>query len=133
MQECGECTLCCTVLGVDELFKPPGEECRHLDNKKRCLDYEERPKTCKEFDCAWRLEFMVGDELRPDKIGVVVWARQWVAGYESVAQIHAMRKADFNKNIVKDLCTGFRRQGIAVVLVPSSGEDRLLLPPVPGT
>jgi Fe-S-cluster containining protein len=71
---CGPCNACCTVMGVSELLKPDRTPCEHLVNHstKSCGIYNDRPFSCKVFNCAWRYE-MVGSgvEDRPDHSGVI--------------------------------------------------------------
>lgn len=70
---CGECTLCCKVLGVAEIKKPPNVWCQHSATKKGCQIYNDRPSSCKEFSCVWLLSpDKMGDHLRPDKTHVVL-------------------------------------------------------------
>ena len=45
-RQCGGCTLCCTVAGVNELKKPPMVACRHLAGKG-CGIYASQPKACR--------------------------------------------------------------------------------------
>jgi hypothetical protein len=67
---CGECTACCTVLGVVELNKPAYTTCRH--DCGRCAIYESRPKTCRIWSCGWLLSHIEGDERRrPDRLGLL--------------------------------------------------------------
>lgn len=71
-RECGECTLCCIIPGIDkpDLQKLPKSVCRHCD--KGCAIYETRPEVCREYYCGWRKLEMVPDDWRPDKCGVFV-------------------------------------------------------------
>jgi hypothetical protein len=50
---CGDCTLCCKVLGVKELEKPTGQYCQHAVKSKGCGIYDSRPETCRSFRCMW--------------------------------------------------------------------------------
>ena len=70
-RQCGECTVCCTVLAVDELKKPMRWACEHLACGG-CRIYDERPTGCREFDCLW-LRGAIGDDegARPDRLGIV--------------------------------------------------------------
>jgi hypothetical protein len=79
VRECGTCTACCTVLVVAELHKPARWACDHV-NCRGCGIYENRPQSCRDFNCAWlRGEIprqitgqISGDEShRPDKLGVM--------------------------------------------------------------
>lgn len=74
IRECGECQACCTTHGVDELGKKPETRCQNLQKPPLfgCAIYEERPPSCRQWNCVWRAEPSVLDgESRPDKLGVV--------------------------------------------------------------
>ena len=68
-RECGECTACCSLMGVDALAKCQGEDCAHAD--KGCEIYEDRPSACREYSCEWK-RGRFKDSERPDRIGIVV-------------------------------------------------------------
>lgn len=64
-RECGKCSLCCKLVGVDELAKPPGKWCKDCaPGKEGCKIYETRPKSCRDFLCLWRVRFF--EELGPE-------------------------------------------------------------------
>lgn len=70
-KSCGECTACCTVIGVEELKKDPYTKCEHL--KENCSIYEERPNSCKIFECLYLSGNLLSldERNRPDKLGVI--------------------------------------------------------------
>lgn len=71
--ECGECKLCCKLLGVPEVTMP-NEWCPNCNVKgtgKGCTIYDTRPKQCRDFECGW-LANQGDPELRPDRIHIVV-------------------------------------------------------------
>lgn len=68
-RHCGECTACCTLLGVPELEKARYTPCEH-DTGKSCGIYEQRPPSCRAFQCIW-LQGLVPLEERPDKTGII--------------------------------------------------------------
>lgn len=70
-RSCGTCSLCCTVLRVDELAKRAGEDCRHQCSEKGCRIYETRPAICRSYQCLWRQGGLEDDE-RPDMTGGIV-------------------------------------------------------------
>src|SRR5690348_2936212 len=75
MRNCGRCNLCCKILGVVDLPKPKDQWCNHCDKGMGCRIYHSRPKTCREFDCVWLQDSdgkILGDDCRPDRIGVVL-------------------------------------------------------------
>lgn len=82
---CGDCTLCCTLLEVEEIDKPFITECKYVRKKgtdgcgQGCSIYAERPEPCQHFSCLWLAsqirtaehEVMPPD-LRPDQCHVVL-------------------------------------------------------------
>jgi len=70
-RQCGACSLCCTVLRVDELGKLAGESCPHLLEGGGCGIYERRPAICRAYHCLW-LSGGLDVEDRPDRLGAVV-------------------------------------------------------------
>lgn len=70
-RSCGACSLCCTVLRVDELGKRAGHDCSHQRGDKGCGIYETRPAICRGYQCLWRQGGLEDDE-RPDMIGGIV-------------------------------------------------------------
>jgi len=69
-RECGPCTVCCTVMGVEELKKKNYQRCCYLT--ERCSIYEARPPGCRDWSCNWLLGTLEGDERRrPDQLGLM--------------------------------------------------------------
>lgn len=68
---CGTCSLCCTVLRVDELSKPAGRDCVHQRGAHGCAIHATRPPICRAYRCLW-LQGGLEDDERPDAtFGVV--------------------------------------------------------------
>ena len=68
---CGSCSLCCTVLRVDELAKLGGADCVHQRTGGGCRIHDRRPGICRAYRCLWlRGHFEESD--RPDRIGAVL-------------------------------------------------------------
>jgi hypothetical protein len=66
---CGECTACCTVMGVAEVPTPFYTPCPHLHGAG-CAIYVKRPGTCRDFYCEWLVgRFDAAD--RPDRLGLL--------------------------------------------------------------
>lgn len=79
LRSCGDCNECCKVIGVAELNKPYHTPCVHQTGKG-CAIYGNHPAECKHYRCAWLLG-MLPEEMRPDKIGILVDAEggdEWV-------------------------------------------------------
>jgi uncharacterized protein len=72
---CGECTVCCTLSVVKELNKSAGETCKHCISKVGCGIYEERPKDCIDFECAYLESGTDNISLRPDKCNVMFFKK----------------------------------------------------------
>lgn len=69
---CGECSLCCTVLRVDELDKLGGIPCVHQDRgAKGCSVHARRPGICRAYRCLW-LSGGLTETDRPDRLGAVL-------------------------------------------------------------
>lgn len=64
-RECGTCTLCCRLLGIGEILKPPGVNCPHCAVGQGCTIYPDRPHTCRGFYCGFLLMKDLGEEWRP--------------------------------------------------------------------
>jgi hypothetical protein len=73
-RHCGDCTLCCKVLGVEEgdFHKRKDQWCAHATKRHGCGIYETRPSKCRDFACLWLTGQFGRDEHRPDKIHGVV-------------------------------------------------------------
>jgi hypothetical protein len=69
-RRCGTCNACCTTHGVPELKKIPFSKCEHLALVKGCGIYNERPKSCRDFECLWLQGAFEGVH-RPDRLGIV--------------------------------------------------------------
>ena len=71
-RECGTCTLCCRVLGVQEITKPPATLCTHCDEGGGCRIYETRPKQCRLFNCYFLTNPKLREQWRPSKSHIVL-------------------------------------------------------------
>lgn len=74
---CGGCTMCCTLLGVVELGKPPGKDCEHQVKGQGCGIYETRPDSCQRYSCAWVSDgaeenLRLTDKDRPENTGIIL-------------------------------------------------------------
>lgn len=73
-RQCGACSLCCTVLRVDELGKLAGTPCRHQrldDPRGGCGIHASRPGICRRYRCLW-LGGSLAEDDRPDRLGAVL-------------------------------------------------------------
>lgn len=70
-RSCGTCSHCCTVLRVDELAKPAGQDCVHQQGELGCGIHASRPPVCRGYHCLW-LQGGLEDDERPDRTGGIV-------------------------------------------------------------
>ncbi len=66
--------MCCVFTTIDELDKPWGKPCQHLDGKSCGIYHQKRPEPCETFRCLW-LEGYGTPEARPDRCGVMFASR----------------------------------------------------------
>jgi hypothetical protein len=69
---CGDCTLCCKVMAIEEIAKPAGQWCRHCKPGRGCLVYDGRPAECRAFNCLWLIDERFGAHWKPSKSKMVL-------------------------------------------------------------
>ena len=72
-RSCGDCTICCSGTLIGDAFGHPfgnGKKCHYLVENK-CTVYNDRPSTCKKYQCAWS-QGLLPEHMRPDRCGVIV-------------------------------------------------------------
>jgi hypothetical protein len=69
---CGDCTLCCKVMAIEELAKPVNSWCPHCKPGRGCLAYANRPAECRTFSCLWLLNDRLGQHWKPNKSKLVL-------------------------------------------------------------
>jgi hypothetical protein len=67
LKPCGDCTLCCKVMGVAAVNKPGGVWCSHIRRGAGCAIYADRPASCSTFQCLWSGSENLDDRWRPDR------------------------------------------------------------------
>jgi len=73
---CGDCSLCCKLLGIAEIDKPAGSWCGHFQRGKGCGIYADRPGACSAFQCLWTASENLDDRWRPDRARFVLFTEQ---------------------------------------------------------
>jgi hypothetical protein len=71
---CGDCSLCCQVMAIDELGKQAGSWCGHYKPEGGCVVYETRPAECRMFNCLWLTDHRFGEHWKPNRSGLVLTA-----------------------------------------------------------
>ncbi len=72
MRSCDGCTLCCKVIGVQELAKPKGVWCIQCKIATGCTIHETRPNACRAYSCRFLLDQSLDENWRPDRSGLVI-------------------------------------------------------------
>lgn len=115
---CGDCTMCCTLLEIDELQKPRRTPCPHEHG--RCSVYATRPDECRAFKCLWlAFDIPVG---RPDISGIMLVA--YKAGpsivlYESEEHAFSDSVPAIGRMFAR---RGWHERAFIIVEMPSAGR-----------
>jgi hypothetical protein len=71
-RECGDCSLCCKVMAIEELTKPAGSWCAHCAPGRGCRNYPNRPRECRDFSCLWLIDSRFGTHWKPNSAKLVL-------------------------------------------------------------
>lgn len=71
MPACDGCTLCCKLLPAPWMNSLAGELCKECEEGIGCKIFDKTDKRCKNFSCIYNQAEKCGDELRPDRCGVI--------------------------------------------------------------
>lgn len=119
MNHCGTCTMCCKLMGVDELAKPACVWCDHADRSRGCTIYDARPKGCRDYECVWLvsqgLPSALGPELRPDRSRVML--NMSLDGTFVVAHVDPSRPHAHTVGAARRTLDAMRSNGLRVVIV----------------
>ncbi len=72
-RNCGDCSLCCKLLAVEELAKPSHRWCSHFAPGTGCAIHGEHPHECRDFWCLWMLQPNLGEAWRPKRAHFVLY------------------------------------------------------------
>ncbi len=78
-RNCDGCTACCEGwLSAEALGKRffPGQPC-HWMGCSGCTVYEDRPKVCSDFQCAWKDTHYLPEWFKPSQSNVICLWRKW--------------------------------------------------------
>jgi len=128
---CQQCNLCCELLGVVALPKPPGILCWLCQPGHGCSRYKQPdwPTECADYACLWLQTRQQGRsplsmELRPDRSHVVIDFRKRQQAYNvrcDPAYPDAWRQAN-----VQRVLAALAQAGSAIYLISPTGEERRL-------
>ena len=131
--------MCCKVLEIKQLQKPPGKWCSHISHGRGCSIYESRPGVCRTFFCEWMMNPALGPDWKPEKSKFVMYTAPdgnmtvavdpatpaaWrEARYYTDIKTNAARLADSGKMLT--VYTGLK----LTVVLPDRNEEIGVLPP----
>lgn len=69
---CGDCGMCCKLMGVAAIDKPAHAWCGHYSKGAGCAIYADRPKACADYACYWLNAPNLDDRWRPDRARFVL-------------------------------------------------------------
>lgn len=123
-RSCGDCTVCCTHLAINDLPepKPRGVTCLHAAAGP-CAIYKDRPPSCQTFFCLWMLGWMP-DSARPSRSGVFGYIED---DQTSVVLMEVKRRA-FLQRWVQGVVQRFNAMGMAVKMASLDGRAILFKP-----
>jgi hypothetical protein len=85
---CGDCQVCCVVLGVESIDKPAHKSCKHQCSSG-CGIYPERPAECRDYLCLWRAGVLIGGvNYRPDRLGLMLTVHNDESMYDDAILIY---------------------------------------------
>jgi hypothetical protein len=73
---CGDCTLCCKVMAIEELAKPASSWCLHCKPGHGCVIYAARPAECRAYSCLWLLDDRLDRRWKPSRSRFVLTTSQ---------------------------------------------------------
>ncbi len=94
-RDCANCTLCCKLLSVEELAKPPLGWCQHCSATEGCQIYDSRPTECRQFYCEYRLDDTLGEHWKPSRCKLIVVLEEHTNSlviHDDPARPHAWRQ-----------------------------------------
>jgi hypothetical protein len=126
-RNCGDCTLCCKVMAIEELQKPVGSWCPHCQPGRGCLIYDNRPDECRSFRCLWLVNDLLDRRWQPSKSRFVLTTSE--DGIEvrcDPGYPDAWRKEPFRSEIRQWAISGETQDVTVVVIV---GARMILVTP----
>lgn len=70
-RQCGDCQVCCEVMGITAIDKPHHTRCPH-QCPTGCAIYSSKPDECTDYSCMWRDGLIGDDSHRPDRSGLLL-------------------------------------------------------------
>jgi len=133
---CGSCTLCCTLIAVEELHKPRSQPCVHCVARRGCGIHATRPDSCRKFICNWLLLEDLGPEWKPEQCNFVLQSVGFSDGSQCLAVSvdpafpNSWRLPPFYEQIKRWAAKASQQRsgGIHFVLVQIDNQKIVILP-----
>lgn len=128
-RSCGTCTLCCKVMRVATLHKPPGQWCQHCAASKGCTIYETRPGECAAFSCVWLSTPSLGEEWLPAKSKIVLVYNERnnnLSAHVEAGNAAVLKKSPYREKLQEWMQAGLKKGGFVYLSV--GGVMSILLP-----
>jgi hypothetical protein len=75
-RDCGDCTLCCKVMAIEQLAKPASSWCPHCKPGHGCLIYATRPAEGRTYACLWLTDHRLDQRWKPNRSKLVLTTSQ---------------------------------------------------------
>lgn len=126
-RECGDCSLCCKVLGIPELDKPKDAWCPNFAAGCGCRIYAGRPPSCQSFSCRWLTDLDMGPEWKPSVCKMVLDSRPRMLTVHVDPAVSRPWRAEPYYSVLKRLAAqGLTRN--VIVLVIEKRRSLVVLP-----
>ena len=110
-KSCGDCGMCCKLMGVEALRKPPHAWCGHFRKGAGCAIYADRPKACADYACYWLQAKHLGPEWRPDRSRFILHRED--GGQRLVVEVDPARPDAWRKEPFHGTLRDWARHGAA--------------------
>lgn len=120
-RNCGTCTLCCKVLGVEAIGKATRQWCAHCGVGKGCAIYAERPDECRDFNCLYVINETLGEHWFPARSKMIVCSNPAVGRLEvhvDDGRVNAWRSEPFYSEIKEWSRAAAQDNGQILVCLP---------------
>ena len=137
-RQCGDCSLCCKVLGIPELNKAKDDWCPNFAAGTGCRIYADRPPSCHDFICRWLSDPTMGPEWKPSICKMVLDAKPSLLVVHVDPAVQRPWRAEPYFSVLKRLAAQGLTRGTmvmvmerrrSIVILPDREVDLGLIPP----
>lgn len=128
-RSCGDCHACCVHLPISagevcSAAKPAGAECPRLC-QYGCRIYQQRPESCRSFNCAWLVDPTWPAQWRPEQSGLLC-LREEIDGGIYAALVYEIQKDAIARPSTRAILEKLK-ESCAVIAVVNLQQQRQLL------